>query len=285
MLYRKAINETIETIRREVNKDWTGSTVSINNVLSIDHLASEACMSKTNFKRFFKAIVDTHETVHQYITRLRVQRVMKLLKEKKYDFSTISAMVGFSNVPALNALVRKAKDTTPGELQAALGEKNNVKYPFKIDNPKKIKSNGLVLLGILSETGYDQPDEKWDKLYEYASKRDILLPNTQEYFGITYDDSDVADPDRTMFCSCMSVKDFVEDKDTEFKRLTIQEGEYAVFTHHGGYELLDSFYDSILTMLPEDSFRDEPIIEKYTVWDVKDERDLVTEVAVPIYGV
>lgn len=285
MMYRKAINNAIDTIRKEVNKDWSGSIVSINEVLSIDSLASEACMSKTNFKRFFKAIVDTHETVHQYITRLRVQRVMKLLKDKKYDFSTISAMVGFSNVPALNALVRKAKDATPGELQLLLGEKKVSKYPFKIDNPKTIKLDNRILLGILSETGYDQPDEKWDKLYEYAAERNILLPDPQEYFGITYDDSDVANPDRTMFCACMTVKDFVEDKNTEFKRMLIPEGEYAVFTHHGGYELLDSFYDSILTMLPDNSFRDEPIYEKYTVWNVKDKNDLVTEVAIPIYGV
>ena len=62
------------------------------------------------------------------------------------------------------------------------------------------------------------------------------------------------------------------------------DGDYAVFTHKGDYNLLDSFYDAILAQIPVSEFYgSKPILEKYLIWDVQEPKDLVTEVFVPLY--
>ena len=58
--------------------DWSLTSSSFNDTLSIKRLAEDASMSTTNFKRFFKANIDTHETVHQFISRLRIQHIPQI---------------------------------------------------------------------------------------------------------------------------------------------------------------------------------------------------------------
>lgn len=91
MPYNKEINGIIKNIREAVNMDWSRTSISFNDTLSIKRLAEDARMSTTNFKRFFKANIDTHETVHQFISRLRIQHILKLIKEGK-NFDDIKSL-------------------------------------------------------------------------------------------------------------------------------------------------------------------------------------------------
>lgn len=282
MPYNKEINEIIETIRKTVNRDWSKTSSSFNDILSIKELASKTHMSRTNFKRIFKANIDTHETVHQFISRLRIQHILRLIKEG-WAFDDIASMVGFANSPALNNTLRKIKNATPCELKDMLQIKKTTAYPFKIDPPRIEKSIDFYIITKNFESGYNQSDTSWDEIYNFAKANDILLPNQQEYWGLTFDDADVEDTDKNHFCAAMTVTDISPIKDSEYGYLNI-DGDYAVFTHKGEYNLLDSFYDAILSQVPASEFDgSKPILEKYLVWDVKEPKDLVTEVFVPLY--
>lgn len=139
MPYNKEINRIIDTIREAVKMDCSKTGSSFNDAMSIKELASTARMSTTNFKRFFKANIDTHETVYQVISRLRIQHILKLIKEGK-DFDDIASMVGFANTPALNNTLRKIKNATPSELKDMLQIKDTTAYPFLICKPRIEKS-------------------------------------------------------------------------------------------------------------------------------------------------
>lgn len=285
MDYRSNISKSREYIRECVKRDWTGSRVSFNDKVSIAALAREACMSPTNFKRFFKALGDTHETVHQYILRHRMQKAFKLMREGKFTFDEISSRIGFSDAPAFNkalASLKSVKGRTPSEVRNYFLSLVPPAYPYPIDKPAAKFVPRVTFLTRLMETGYHPDDSVWDKLYEYAVSRHILKSGEQEYWGMTYDDADVAEGDKQMFCACMTVEEFEPKADDEFGKYQSAAGSYAVFVHHGRYELLDSFYDAILGKIPDGRFIDLPILEKYTVWDVSDESQLVTEVYVPV---
>lgn len=282
MPYNKEINGIIETIREAVNSDWSKTSSSFNDALSIKELASTAHMSTTNFKRFFKANIDTHETVHQFITRLRLQQILKLIKDGE-NFDDIASIVGFANTPALNNTLRKIKNATPSELKAMLQIKNVQTYPFKIEPPRIEKSLDFDIITKNFESGYNQSDASWDEIYDFAKAKNILVPGQQEYWGITFDDADVEETDNNHFCAAMTVSDISPIKDSEYGYLNI-DGDYTVFTHKGDYNLLDSFYDTILSQVPASEFDgSKPILEKYLVWDVPNPRDMVTEVFVPLY--
>ncbi len=282
MPYNKEINGIIKNIREAVNKDWSQTSSSFNDTLSIKRLAEDARMSTTNFKRFFKANIDTHETVHQFISRLRMQHILKLIKEGK-NFDDIASMVGFANTPALNNTLRKIKNATPSELKDLLQIKDVKAYPYKIAPSRIEKSVDFNIITKNFESGYNQSDSSWDEIYNFAKATNILLPGQQEYWGLTFDDADVEDSNNNHFCTAMTVTDTSPIEDSEYGHMNI-DGDYAVFTHKGDYNLLDSFYDAILAQIPVSEFYgSKPILEKYLIWDVQEPKDLVTEVFVPLY--
>lgn len=279
---RERINRVSNYIQTQVTLDWRKEVrESFTTRLSIERLASIACFSPTHFKRFFKAIISTHETPHQYIERLRMQQILRLMKTTSLSFTEIAAYVGFLNTPALNNSLRKLKDATPQELKDTLQAKPSIPYTHPINPPKIIRLSQLIFLSKHLELGYNQPDSQWDDLYEY-SRLNGLLPNGEaEFWGITYDDAEFVDADFARFSICIKVNDFNQEDTPDYEKTIIEEGYYLVFTHVGPYVELDSFYDAFLPLIPDHIIlRESFFLERYLY--SKDSNQLLTEVLVPV---
>lgn len=287
--YQRQIEHILQCITFRIQENWTcKNPEDFNQALSISQLADIANMSIRNFQLIFKIYMG--ETVHQYITRLRMEYVQQLLKENQMNGMEISEYVGFENQSALNNTFRKKYHLTPQERQRELLQISHI-YPFPISTPRIIEFKDIPVLFLSYIGNYENCNssnfekESWNHLYEYAKQRN-LLPDEEDYWGIAYDDTDITSLDKCRFCACIAIQKYINTfpLDSIFECLNLPKGIYAVYTHKGTYSLLDAFYEAILKQLPQHYHLGEtPILEHYLNSSINmHEKELITEVWVPI---
>lgn len=86
--------------------------VHLSNGLSLEELASVACLSAFHLCRMFK--ISTGETLHQYVTRTRIERSKKLLMQNKFTVAEIAAAVGFGGQSQFTSAFRRFTGLPPG---------------------------------------------------------------------------------------------------------------------------------------------------------------------------
>ena len=79
--------------------------------LSLEEIAQKAYLSKYHFERVFTE--NMGETVHRYISDLRLNRAMWLLKTTEKPIADVAAEVGYSDAQALTKLFKKSLGQTP----------------------------------------------------------------------------------------------------------------------------------------------------------------------------
>lgn len=81
------------------------------NDLSLSEIAAYIGMSPNYFSRFFKKA--TNETVHRYLTHIRLYHAHKELLNSNYSITELALNNGFPNVKAFIEAFKKAYGTTP----------------------------------------------------------------------------------------------------------------------------------------------------------------------------
>lgn len=80
--------------------------------IDLDNIADEASFSKFHFLRIFKNTYG--KTPHQYLTHVRVEKAMQLLKEGE-SVSGACYGVGFDSLGSFSTLFRKRTGLSPSE--------------------------------------------------------------------------------------------------------------------------------------------------------------------------
>ena len=80
--------------RLRTGRDYIEANLHRN--LSLDEVASEACLSKFHFMRLFKQAFG--QTVHQFITARRLSRARLLLQLEEKTFPEICRSMGYEDV-------------------------------------------------------------------------------------------------------------------------------------------------------------------------------------------
>jgi len=88
--------------------------------LSVSELAAEAGLSPTHFSETFKKA--TGWTPHQYLLRVRVERVRDALRSTDMALARIAHNFGFSSQSHLNSAFRKLMGMTPSQYRQRAGE-------------------------------------------------------------------------------------------------------------------------------------------------------------------
>lgn len=283
------IQELLHYINSIVMKDWRLNTPAFNEAISIRTLTQKCCMSERNMQLKFKAEIG--EPIGQYIQRLRLEKALLMLKENRLSNREISEYIGFDNPPALNNLLRKKLNQTPQQLKYELLSYKSKPYPYSIEpcRIEKIKSKWVLSLSYLEDYEIfnhclSNEEDKWEELYNFAQKNHHL-PNIEEYWGIAYDDSNITKEGKCRFATCLTVQPnpAYKAKVTDKIKLTqLPDGLYAIYTHRGSYDLLDSFYDAILQQIPKGfHLKETPILERYLNTAINQD-DLITEVWLPL---
>lgn len=288
--YQAQIETVLHSIHALILKNWTDEKAeAFNRAVSIRNLAQTAGMSVRNLQLMFKAY--TGETIRQYIIRLRTEYARLMLKEDQQNYREISEYLGFANPSALNNMFQKHLHGTPQQIKARLLEKASSNlFPVLPCRIEMIAGFRVLVTSFIQDYEKcnlaDFEAESWDKLYEYATQKN-LLPEKEDYWGIAYDDTDITQTDKCRFYACMVIQkrnDYKVSLTDTFKPMDLPGGMYAVYTHQGDYALLNPFYNSILKQLPSPYYIGETaILEHYLNSPVTTPAtDLITEIWVPI---
>ena len=286
--YKGQIVSVLHHINMMVQCDWTGSDVNaFENQTSIENLSKISGICKRNLHIYFSAYIN--ETVAQYKNRIRLEYALQLLKEGKYTQPKISERIGLANDTALYNIFRKKLNTTPANYKAQFLKEPIIQNIPTVDC-KIIDLPETPVLFLSYIGNYDDyastlfEEDSWDKLYDYASRNNIL-PMNEEYWGICYDDTGITNVEKCRFYACMTITKFIKSRlIDEVKSMSLPAGKYAVYTHKGSYNELDSFYKSIMLNIPQEyDFGNGLILERYlNSPNDTTESELLTEVWIPI---
>lgn len=103
---------TREELRRRVARGVELIHGNLAQDLSLDRLASAACLAPFHFHRIFTALHG--ETPHRYITRLRIERAASLLRGTDRGVADIAFSCGFESAGSFTTLFRRHCGSTPG---------------------------------------------------------------------------------------------------------------------------------------------------------------------------
>lgn len=86
---------------------------NFNRLITLDEIASNACLSKYYFERFFEKYMGV--TVNNYIRELRLEKAKRLIDGTRMKLIDVAMEVGYSDIQALNKLFKKNLGVTPSE--------------------------------------------------------------------------------------------------------------------------------------------------------------------------
>lgn len=91
---------------------------NLNEALTIENLANEACLSPFHFARAFKAA--TGMAPHRYVTDRRVERARALIGGTRLALAEVADMCGFSSQAHFTRWFKHIVGTTPGAYRTSL---------------------------------------------------------------------------------------------------------------------------------------------------------------------
>jgi AraC family transcriptional regulator len=280
-LYFERINKVILYISNHLNEN-----------LEIDALAGVGNYSAFHFHRIMRAYLG--ESLGAYIVRLRLETAVSLLRYSDLAVADIAFKVGYENPPSFNKAFKKRYGISPNEYRQnnaslmtseilkiqfnAMESLKSLQPKFKTQKPKK-----AIYVQVLG--GYSESTGKaWGKVCEFAKKKH-LFGFKNEFIGISHDDPNITEPEKTRYDACIIISRDVKPEG-EIGVKEIAGGKYAVFIHKGSYEDFGNSYGYIFgKWLPESGMvlRDVPSFEKYlnSPDNTKPEK-LMTEIWVPV---
>jgi AraC-like DNA-binding protein len=86
---------------------------SIGTHVTLEQLSDKLNVSKTVLKDVFKH--NTGQTVMEYFSYLKMEKAKLLIREATYNFTEISALLGFSSVHVFSKAFKRIVDMTPSE--------------------------------------------------------------------------------------------------------------------------------------------------------------------------
>jgi len=107
-------SSTREEITRRLHLATDLIYAHFDKELSLDDLSQASCLSKFHFIRLFKEYF--HESPHQFITRLRLEKAMSYLNLPHYTVKEISEKVGIANSSSFSRLFKNHFGVYPTQL-------------------------------------------------------------------------------------------------------------------------------------------------------------------------
>ena len=273
--YLKKMSDVENYVRQHLDKKIT-----------VDDLAEVAFLSPFHFHRVFKAM--TGESVHEFVTRIRMEQAGQRLKFTAQKISDISFMVGYGNPETFNRAFLKYYGVPPREFRKNQKELVEKKIEEIIKErivsqliSVEIKKIDTIKVAYLEHKGiYKNVGSTWMKLIQQLPA-DYPIRS----IGISYNDPHLTAPSLIRYDACVAINEKIKIPEN-IPIKTIEGGWFASAVHRGSYERLDETYHLLYGLwLSTSSFdlRDAPPMEFY----LNDARstppdETLTEILLPI---
>jgi AraC family transcriptional regulator len=251
--------------------------------LSLEELADVAGFSKFHFHRIFKGIV--HETLSQYVNRLKIERATNLLVHRlDMTVTDIAYHFGFADSSVFSRTFKNYYGVSPSEYRSQYSK--NCKDPYKISqynegvsnivymsNDSKVEGNIEILMvdeinvAYLRYTGTYRDlavafSKLLEKLSDYANEKDLSLLGESKLLSIYHDHPEFTNEHQLRSSLCMTIPENVVIDDTsDIGNMVIPSGKYLVghfeIFRHEYSEAWDFMYGEWLSnsgYQPRDSF-------------------------------
>lgn len=271
---------------------------NIDTHLNLDVIARHANFSPYHFHRIFTALEG--ETPANFILRLRIEKVARLLQEQKHvSITDISYSCGFNNYTSFNRAFKKHFGMTAQEFrkfEKAVFVKDKQFYNSKgelldrtdraikyeaVNTPAfeddaiiqnadiQIKRTPAFQVAYIRFVGnFYQIGETYDKLLNWATQNGLLDSADTEFFTVYHDDPSVTKIDKNRQSVCITIpENFRVEKG--ISKMTIDAGKYLV----GYFKLLDLDFEKAwntmyLTLIEKGyKFRNANVYEMYKTVD------------------
>lgn len=232
--------------------------------LSIKTLSDIACLSEFHFSRLFSTQVG--ESITKYIQHKRIDYAKELLQSTDFSITIISSEVGFNTLSNFNKTFKQIVRCTPISYRKENSRKEEEKsnrnvveidsirqnYPISSFIRRIIEMNlrEMVLedmeVAYLSQKGsYFDTGKLWRELMEWTATKGLLPPEYQ-YFGISYDEPEVADDQKTSdVCVILPEKFDRSDKAVMYK--TVKGGMFLKYEYYDTNERFGLVYKDVVT--------------------------------------
>jgi AraC family transcriptional regulator len=103
--------------RRRLSRVLDCIEANLEGDLTLDHLASIACLSRFHFARAFKAALG--QTPHQYVTARRIELAKALLRRRERSLVDVALALNFSCQANFTRAFRRLTGQTPGQYRSS----------------------------------------------------------------------------------------------------------------------------------------------------------------------
>ncbi|MBI9112971.1 GyrI-like domain-containing protein [Maridesulfovibrio ferrireducens] len=271
--------------------------------LPSEELAEAACFSIVHFHRIFKGM--TGESLKEHIRRLRLEKAAYKLCYENDTIINISLDAQYESPETFSRAFKKMFRLPPSDYRLKSRELASPRvssgiYYSPAPLPKTLTINGSpitlkvdvreredISVAFIRHIGsYFEVGKAWEKLCGWAALKKLLNSQT-EFIGICYDDPSVTPLGKIRYDASISTSGSIMPEG-EIGTQIVSGGKYAVGTHYGPYEGLQSAYREFYgKWLPTSSYQlknNIPSFEKYinTPEDTAP-KDLITEIYLGIY--
>lgn len=247
------MNQSNEVYRRRINKaiDFVNSNLDRN--ISLEELAAESFFSPYHFHRIFVAV--TGESVHNFTTRMQLEKAAKLLTFSKQAIAAIAYECCFSSPATFSRSFKKYFGVSASTYRKEKKIENSkiCKDLFPIEqyhydmNEAELRKTFPVIVQSFPERkiGYIRvPNsfedgvviEAFSQLIKWAKKAGIF--ESEKVFGMSKDDPLTTPKDKYTYEVCITLpENFKVKADHYIDTMTMPACKYAVTKVSGDFNL------------------------------------------------
>lgn len=239
---------------------------NLDGELTVEMLAKRMHLSAFHFHRVFKSLVG--ESVHEYVTRVRLEVAAMRLKFTEDKIQDIAFEVGYQNTETFIRAFNRNYQSTPRAFRKAQQQivENRLEKIVRQKVVEQMVSTELkrldpIRVAFLTHKGpYPTVGETWGQLMQ-----GIPPLECGRLIGVPYSDPHTVAPDQVRYDACVEIRStYSPPEHIQVKELV--GGQFVQTVHHGVLEQIDDTYHLLYGLwLPNSRFelRNEPSMEVY----------------------
>ena len=247
------MNKSSEVYSRRITKAINYVNNNLDRPVSLEELAAESFFSVYHFHRIFVAV--TGESVHNFTTRMRLEKAAKLLTFSKDQVATIAYQCGFSSPSTLSRAFKQYFGVSPSAYRKDGKIENSkiCKALFPVEQyhcemsaeemqntfPVTIKEFPKRRIAYKTITNSFEDGvvlNAFDNLIKWAKQENLF--DSEIIFGMSKDDPLVTPKDKYQYDVCITIPEQFEiDPDHYMDTKVLPKCNYAVTTVSGDFNL------------------------------------------------
>lgn len=230
----------------------------LDNELSLEELSNIAYFSPYHFHRIFSA--HTGESVQSYVRRLRLERATRDLSYTDLSIIEIAQRAGYDTQQSFHRAFKETYNATPKSFRDKVVEGIT---QFSQTNPSEEKSQIVEVKTIEPITvafarhigSYAEIIETWLQLALEVGMNHLSSENTLK-ISIAHDSHEITPTEKLRYDACVTLDTLANFKPKGHIGIqTLRAGKYAIITHHGPIESIESTYRILFGLwLPQSGY-------------------------------